>query len=655
MNILRVIIMSLLLPIWIWAWLIASLKDFGRFITHVLAATIYLVWVAWYRLTDADRSKRLLREAQREIEGTGAAFYSFLGRFLRWLGFSGLLERVERGLAASHRRTIAMQTRTAEAASHYKFQENYRVTGTLPGGGSTAKLFIVEPVEPRKDWPGRRFVLKYFDLRTGSRLDETLRESRSLQAARRIGAVLDYHIDEQAFYYVMPFYEGPTLSQCVQSRFAGLEPDQWLPQDEARRMLRWYRSLLRQLSDYHRAGVVHKDVKPDNVIVVGDEVRLIDVGLLTEVTSDFTLTTHGTEYYRDPEMVRLALAGVKVRDVDARRFDIYSAGALLYFLLEGSFPACGPLSQFSRPVPFGLQWMAAQAMADASKRYVSIDALAADLDVLLKQGKRGRMDEVKPADLPSFHGQQIDVPPPAEPRRREPAYATAGVLSATGRGRGRPHRRGWFGRLVFAALLLAAIVLVGKVFRKVADDSTVVTVGHKSPQPALLGQPPAPPEPMLTFQEALNRPIEQWLSQIAAAYRARPPYEKLDIDAVPIVVTANYLETRGVYDAAATDQVLAYLTLPNPLISVDNLSISQESVGELASSDLLTREQAEQLQVAAGVDREPLLLYVRITGPKTATVALVSRLDRDQTDVSWQLETSRYGQVPPPSAVPEAP
>jgi serine/threonine protein kinase len=377
--------------------------------------------------------------------------------------------------------------------------------------------------------------------------------------------------------------------------------------------------------------------------------------LLTEVTSDFTLTTHGTEYYRDPEMVRLALAGVKVRDVDARRFDIYSAGALLYFLLEGSFPACGPLSQFSRPVPFGLQWMAAQAMADASKRYVSIDALAADLDVLLKQGKRGRMDEIKPADLPSFHGQQIDVPPLAEPRRREPAYAVAGVVAATGRRGGRPHRRGWFGRLAFVALLLAAIVLVGKGFKKVGDNDMAVIVSQNSPQSALLGQPPAAAEPMLTFQEALNRPIERWLSQMAAAYRARPPYEKLDIDAVPIMVTANYLETRGVYDAAATDQVLAYLTLPNPLISVDRLSISQDSLAEFASSDKLTREHAEQLQLAAGLDREPLLLYVRITSPKTATVALVSRLARDQTEVCWQLETSRYGLVPPPPDMPESP
>ena len=96
-------------------------------------------------------------------------------------------------------------------------------------------------------------------------------------------------------------------------------------------------------------------------------------------------------------MVRLALAGVRVNEVDARRFDVYSAGAVLYFLIEGQFPACGPLSEFQRPVPFALQWMVAQAMADASKRYPSIEVMLADLEAFLARSKRGRMDEVKPA------------------------------------------------------------------------------------------------------------------------------------------------------------------------------------------------------------------------------------------------------------------
>jgi serine/threonine protein kinase len=641
MNLFRVIFMSLFIPVWIWFWLIYSLGDFGRLITHGLAACIYLVWVGWYSLTDRQRGKRLLREAQREVQGAGSAFYSFTGRFLRWLGFGGLLERVERGLVASTRPTMPMETQTAEAVKHYKFQENYRVLGSLPGGGSTAKLFIVEPTEPRPDWPGKRFVLKYFDLRSGSRLDETMRESRSLQSARRIGAVLDYHFDEQAFYYVMPFYEGPTLAASVQARFADLEPDQWLAEPDARRLLGWFRSLLRQLADFHRAGVVHKDVKPDNVIVVGDDVRLIDVGLLTEITSTFTLTTHGTEYYRDPEMVRLALSGAKVYEVDARRFDIYSAGALLYHMLEGSFPACGPLSQFTRPVPFALQWMSAQAMADASKRYSSIDQLLDDLEAFLRRSKRGRMDEVKPADLPSFDGQaQAEAYPPPPPPAPTPlpiyGQSTRPVRYPRWHRRNRPRRRRFLRSALFLILMVVLLAALVNAISRPPGTGTMSIVQDTVPEPPMLRVPAK----LLTLQSALNQPIRSWLSQIEAAHEAASPGEDFDATGVPILVTANYLDTPGAFDAEATRLVCEHLDLDYWFIPVEGLPIDPQTLKRAASVNHLTDELGEELRRAADLSESPMLLYVRLTGDESAQVALVSELARDETPIEWQLYTS---------------
>jgi len=79
--------------------------------------------------------------------------------------------------------------------------------------------------------------------------------------------------------------------------------------------------LISTLSTYHRGGLWHKDVKPDNIIVDGGpsaRAHLVDFGLVSSLRSAMTLTTHGTEYFRDPEMVRLALKGVKVHEVDAR-------------------------------------------------------------------------------------------------------------------------------------------------------------------------------------------------------------------------------------------------------------------------------------------------------------------------------------------------
>ena len=105
------------------------------------------------------------------------------------------------------------------------------------------------------------------------------------------------------------------------------------------------------LRAYHDGGLWHKDVKPENVIVHDGRAHLVDLGLVTPLRSAMTLTTHGTEYFRDPEMVRQALRGVKVHQVNGAKFDIYAAGAVLYFLIENDFPAHGALSRFTRKSP----------------------------------------------------------------------------------------------------------------------------------------------------------------------------------------------------------------------------------------------------------------------------------------------------------------
>jgi serine/threonine protein kinase len=154
--------------------------------------------------------------------------------------------------------------------------------------------------------------------------------------------------------------------------------------------------------------VIHKDVKPDNLIVTDDGIRLVDLGLMTPVESALTLTTHGTEYFRDPEMVKLAVAGKRVRDVDAARFDVYSSGAVMYLLLEGSFPACGPLSRFSRPVPMALRTITSRAMAEGTKRYASIAAMRTDLEAFRRMLADREPDDIPATALPSLAGGDVE-------------------------------------------------------------------------------------------------------------------------------------------------------------------------------------------------------------------------------------------------------
>src|SRR5262249_22211113 len=86
-------------------------------------------------------------------------------------------------------------------------------------------------------------------------------------------------------------------------------------------------------------------------------------------------------------------------EVDGVRFDVYSAGAVLYSLLENSFPAHGSLSRLVKRAPEALRWIVQRAMAEMSTRYPSARAMRDDLAVLAAAKDPFA---VRPADLPSF-------------------------------------------------------------------------------------------------------------------------------------------------------------------------------------------------------------------------------------------------------------
>ena len=142
-----------------------------------------------------------------------------------------------------------------------------------------------------------------------------------------------------------------------------------------------------------------------------------------------TLTTHGTEYFRDPEMVRMAMRGVKVHEVDGAKFDIYGAGAVLYFIMENTFPGHGGLSRFERPAPEALRWIVRRAMADYGQRYGSAREMLDDLRAVASAADPW---SVTPAQLPSMSGASVELvdadgprwtPRPRTQHRRRPFVA----------------------------------------------------------------------------------------------------------------------------------------------------------------------------------------------------------------------------------------
>jgi len=332
-----------------------------------------------------------------------------------------------------------------------------------------------------------------------------VREIRALEAAAQLGLLCEHQLTEDHFYYVMPYVKGEDLDRVGRTLHAR-SGNEGLGDHEVALVLGYAIDVLDHLQRFHSGGLWHKDVKPANIIVASGRAHLVDFGLVTPLSSALTLTTHGTEYYRDPEMVRLALQGVKVHEVDGVRFDVYSAGAVLFSLIENSFPAHGSLSRIGKRCPEALRWIVQRAMAEMSARYPTAQAMRADLAALAAARDPFVL---RPADLPSLQptGPMSPVvpapelaaappplvatpasfpPPPAEPeplRRVFPAPAAASAPYAAPA----PRRRGWK-----TAVALAAAGLFG-LFTLSAASTLFLGVSHHHRTlnvPATLDVPP---------------------------------------------------------------------------------------------------------------------------------------------------------------------
>jgi serine/threonine protein kinase len=139
-------------------------------------------------------------------------------------------------------------------------------------------------------------------------------------------------------FLVMEYVDGESLGQRV-------ERDGPLTEEEAIRLIA---QVAHGLYCAHKQGLIHRDVKPDNVLVTADlQAKLTDLGLVRDLGDDFNLTKTGrglgTPHFMAPEQFRDA----KNADV---RCDIYSLGATLYMMVTGQLPFgnCSALECFMK-------------------------------------------------------------------------------------------------------------------------------------------------------------------------------------------------------------------------------------------------------------------------------------------------------------------
>ena len=201
--------------------------------------------------------------------------------------------------------------------------------GSEIGRGGMATVYLARDIRH-----GRSVALKVLH----PELAATLAAERFLREIRIVAQLVHPHVlplldsgeVDGKPYYVMPYVEGEALR-------ARLDRERQLPVGEALQIAREVADAL----DYsHRHGVVHRDVKPANILLEEGHAVVADFGIaraLTEAGADaLTMTgaSPGTPTYMSPEQ----LAGE--RDVDARS-DIYSSGCVLYEMLAGEAPFTG--------------------------------------------------------------------------------------------------------------------------------------------------------------------------------------------------------------------------------------------------------------------------------------------------------------------------
>ncbi len=351
------------------------------------------------------RSSYFANCMQKEIKTFGGCIYRVaFGHPLRLVGLHSMLEGIEQRVPAAMAEAPGPDKPSRRTGTF----DGYEIVGSLPGGGSGGRLYVATPniekrgqiIKSQGDCPDR-VVIKSFAVADGSSLPQIVRESRSLECAKSLGLILDHELTDERFFYIMPYVPGENLSAITRDLHTSIGNNDFCD-DDLRRVLSYSGDVLNTLDTYHRGGLWHKDIKPENIIVSDDgHAHVVDLGLVTPLRSAMTLTTHGTEYFRDPEMVRMALKGVRVDEVDGTKFDIYAAGAVLFYMIENTFPSHGGLSSLTKRCPDAVKWIVRRAMTDYSKRYNSAEEMYLDIKAV---ATHPNMASMKPVDLPSLNG-----------------------------------------------------------------------------------------------------------------------------------------------------------------------------------------------------------------------------------------------------------
>ena len=318
------------------------------------------------------------------------------------------------------------------------------------GAGAMASVFLAEDVEL-----GRRVAIKRLHPDSGAEVAPRFRREMRVAASLshpNVVKVFDAIEHEGVVLLVMEYVDGPSLARRM--------GDGPLPPDAALAILR---PLAAAVDHLHAQGVIHRDVKPANVMLDHeDRVKLTDLGIASAAQATGITTTGtilGTPAYMAPEM----FDGDRATDAA----DVYSVAAIAFEMLtgrrarEGGTPAVVALRAATEPPPDVRDlWPDATALAaaithgmarDPAERPASATALVDEIAAALDEDERAPVADAAETEV---------VPPaPAEPPRAEPARPAP--APPPGRERRSPAVLVAAAAAALAIAAIAAVILAG--------------------------------------------------------------------------------------------------------------------------------------------------------------------------------------------------
>ena len=303
-----------------------------------------------------------------------------------------------------------------------------------------------------------------------------------------IVSVYDVSTNPDREYIVMELIDGITLKQYMERR----------GRMDWRESLHFITQIMRGLSHAHSRGIIHRDIKPQNIMVLRDgSVKVADFGIACLANQGQTLTQEalGSVHYISPEQAR----GDRI---DARS-DIYSAGVVLYEMLTGRLPFEGDSAvsvaiqhlssvllaprDIDPSIPEPLELICMKAMnSDPNKRYASADAMIEDLEKF-RRDPSVDMDYIR---------QELTAPAAdTEPTMPLPtAQVASAVKKHTGELRREreeeeePPRRDKKSIAIIAGIFAAAVLLVVLLFKLILGDFGPAGSNKSYPVPDIRGK-----------------------------------------------------------------------------------------------------------------------------------------------------------------------